>query len=125
MTRTEVAALKELDMDPESLAQRTAAMDEIARIPKPNGDAIMAAQPKPPKKRRSDAGVPRKKPAPAPAPAIGKLTDEQSQAGLDLMRERDLARTRMEAAEATAEELERIYEEFDAKMIAWFRDHTA
>lgn len=77
----------------------TAAMDELARATKgtriitantpfgvtKDGDvagalaegAIITGPIKPPKKKRSDAGVPRKKTEP-PAPAMGKLTKDEA-----------------------------------------------
>ena len=76
----EQQSLQELGRTPEEMAAKTAEMDRIARegkhVPIATLGEVAAAEQKPAKKRRSDAGVPRKKPEP-PTQVAGALSLEQ------------------------------------------------
>jgi len=79
---------------------------------------------KPPKKPRSDKGKPRKQADP-PVQAGGKLSKEDANRGMDLVRMRDSVRTRWEVAMDNERNLHHEYEDADAAVLAWFRENTA
>ena len=90
-----------------------------------NIDRILHADaPKPPKKKRSDAGVPRKKPEP-PTPATGKLSAADATEGLRLIQERDSKRAVWDTFEDHASKAHEEFDAADAAVLAWLRDHTA
>jgi hypothetical protein len=76
MTRTEQAELQELGMTPERLAENQAKVAAILHGDKPQVQAFEYSEAKPPKKRRSDAGVPRKPRTQPSEQAPGVLSKE-------------------------------------------------
>jgi len=77
MTRTEQAELQELGMTPERLAENQAKVAAILHGDKLQVQAFEYSEAKPPKKRRSNAGVPRKPRTQPSEQAPGVLTREQ------------------------------------------------
>lgn len=80
MTRTEAAALDELHMTPEQLAERTAKMEQLAQLGTPVPAPI---EPSRTRKPRSDKGKPKPK-KPEPIAQAGTLTNGQADELRDL-----------------------------------------
>jgi hypothetical protein len=98
MTRTEQAELQELGMTPERLAENQAKVAAILHGDKLQVQAFEYSEAKPPKKRRSDAGGPRK-PRPQPSEqAQGVLSKEQAKKLRQLTELREMARIQFDIA---------------------------
>ena len=107
MTRTEQAELQELGMTPERLAENQAKVAAILHGDKPQVQAFEYSEAKPPKKRRSDAGVPRKPRTQPSEQAPGVLTREQANKLVELIEEKERRHVVYEAAQTHAEKCDK------------------
>lgn len=83
-----------------------------------------ADAPKPPKKRRSDAGIPRKHAEP-PAPATGKLSKEDASRLVDLIDSVSNAQALEQEWAISSSKATKRRQELEAERDAFIAEHTA
>ena len=119
----EKAALQELGLTEEQLAEKQAKVNALLHTQTGPGEHAAENSAKPAKKKRSDAGVPRKKVA-EPQTVAGAITREQSARLLDLIESEDKRRVKWEADEAQAQESMALWHEAKNKRLEFISEIT-
>jgi len=121
MTPKAASELQELGMTEEQLAERQAKVSAMI-----NGDANEQAAAKPVRAKRSDAGVPRKKPEAAPEPVPqGKLTCDQAARLVDLIQTKETRRTEWDSAVDHAQQCTEAYVAAGTELDDYLNEITA